>query len=96
MIEKHLHQHPFIPTPEGLYFTSTEIYEKAVKEMYEFCKNNSLVALWSYLWSEWYNEKRWPLWARSACENKVSVLRTTMIVEGHWKVIKRDFLYKFF
>lgn len=45
---------------------------------------------------EWYNEKRWPLWARSVCENKVSILRTTMFIEGHWKVIKRDFVTSFF
>ena len=64
--------------------------------MYEFYKKNSLIALWSYLWSEWYNDKRWPLWARSVCEEKISILKTTMFVERHWKVIKRDFLYKFF
>lgn len=26
----------------------------------------------------------------------ISVLKTTMFIEGHWKTIKRDFLYKFF
>jgi hypothetical protein len=96
LMEKHLHQHTLIPTSDGLYLTSIEIQEGAIKEMYEFCKKNSLVALWSYLWSEWYSEKRWPLWARSVCEEKVSILKTTMFIEGHWKVIKRDFLYKFF
>ena len=30
------------------------------------------------------------------CEEKVSILKTTMFIEGHWKVIKRDFLYKLF
>ena len=45
MMGKHLHQHPLIPTSNGLYFTSLEIYETAIQEMYEFCKKNSLVAL---------------------------------------------------
>jgi hypothetical protein len=48
------------------------------------------------LWGEWYSDKRWPLWARSVCEEKISILKTTMFVKGHWKVIKQDFLYKFF
>ena len=75
---------------------STAIYEAAINEMYTFCRENSLISLWSYLWVEWYNDRRWPLWARSACEEKISILKTTMFVEGHWKVIKRDFLYKIF
>ncbi|CAG8608060.1 25140_t:CDS:2 [Gigaspora margarita] len=70
------------------------IYEEAVQEVYNFRKTNSLISLWSYLWSEWYNEQQWPLWARY--ENKISILKTTMFVEGHWKVIKRYFPYKFF
>jgi hypothetical protein len=63
--------------------------------MYTFCKENSLVRVWSYMWREWYFKDRWKLWARSAF-NILSILKTTMFVEGHWKVLKRDFLYKFF
>ena len=96
MMEKHFHQHSLIPTSNGQYLTKLAIRENAIQEMYNFCKENSLISLWCYLWSEWYNDKRWPLWARSAYEEKISVLKTTMFVEGHWKVIKRDFLYKFF
>lgn len=52
--------------------------------------------MWSYLWREWYCEDRWILWTRSAC-NILSILKTTMFIEGHWKALKRqDFLYKFF
>ena len=88
IMEKHLLQHPLIPQSNGQFLTSIVIQETAIKEMYKFCKENSLISLWCYLWSEWYNDKRWPLWARSACEEKISILRTTMFVEGHWKVIK--------
>ncbi|PKC16183.1 hypothetical protein RhiirA5_493960 [Rhizophagus irregularis] len=74
------------------------IRKQAVFEMYTYCINNSLVWVWSYMWREWYIKDRWKswnLWARSAF-NTLSILKTTMIVEGHWKVLKRDYLYKFF
>ena len=91
LMNKHLHQHPLIPP----YVTACEIRKKAVYEIYSYCKENSLVWMWSYLWCEWYCLGRWILWARSAYDI-LSILKTTMFVEGHWKVLKRDFLYKFF
>src|SRR5688572_1369337 len=51
IIEKHLHQHTLIPTSDGLYLTGREIQNAAIQEMYEFCKKNSLITLWNYLWS---------------------------------------------
>ena len=96
LMEKHLHQHPYIPTANGQFFTAIEIYESAIEEVYKFCRENSLVALWCYLWCEWYNDRRWHLWAQSACTDKIPIIKTTMFIEGHWKMIKRDFLYKFF
>ncbi|CAB4423647.1 unnamed protein product [Rhizophagus irregularis] len=96
IMDKHLHQHPLIPTSEGNFLSKDDIYEASVQEMYRFCKDNSLISLWQYLWTEWYCESKWSLWARSPCEGMISVLKTTMFIEGHWKTIKRDFLYKFF
>ncbi len=61
MMEKHFHQHPLIPLSDGQFLTSMIIRENAIQEMYEFCKKNSLISLWCYLWSEWYNDKRWLL-----------------------------------
>ena len=95
-MEKHLHQHPLIPINEGDFLSKSNIYEASVQKMYTFCYANSLISLWQYLWTEWYNESKWLLWARSPCESMISVLRTTMFIEGHWKTLKRDFLYKFF
>ncbi|CAB5201407.1 unnamed protein product [Rhizophagus irregularis] len=94
-MNKHLHQHPLIPDISQQNLTSDIIRKQAVLEMYTFCKENSLVRVWSYMWREWYSKDRWVLWARSAF-NTLSILKTTMFVEGHWKVLKRDFLYKFF
>jgi hypothetical protein len=42
IIDKHLHQHPLIPTSEGEFLTKDNIYEAAIQEMYTFCKDNSL------------------------------------------------------
>ncbi|CAB4414215.1 unnamed protein product [Rhizophagus irregularis] len=91
LMNKHMHQHPLIPP----YITAYEIRKNAVFEMYFYCKENLLVWMWSYLWREWYCDDRWILWTRSACST-LSILKTTMFIEGHWKVLKWDFLYKFF
>ncbi len=48
------------------------------------------------MWNEWYSQERWILWFRAGCNDKISILKTNMFVEAHWKVLKRDFLYKFF
>lgn len=52
IMEKHLHQHPLIPTNSGQFLTSATIREEAIKDMYEFCKKHSLISLWQYLWCE--------------------------------------------
>src|SRR5687768_1808155 len=46
--------------------------------------------------NKWYSAERWFLWFRAGCNNKLSIFKTNMFVEAHWKVLKRDFLYKFF
>ncbi|RGB23479.1 hypothetical protein C1646_774431 [Rhizophagus diaphanus] len=57
------------------------IRKQAVFEMYIYCKNNSLVWVWSYMWREWYIKDRWNLWARSAFDT-LSILKITMIVKS--------------
>lgn len=37
----------------------------------------------------------WILWARSSAA-EICIFRTTMLTESHWKVLKRDYLPKFF
>ncbi|CAB4438821.1 unnamed protein product [Rhizophagus irregularis] len=96
MMNDHLHKHPLIPTIDGQFLSSASIWKMAVEEIYNFCKQNSLPWLWVYLWNEWYNADRWFLWFRAGCGDKLSIFKTNMFVEAHWKVLKRDFLYKFF
>jgi hypothetical protein len=38
----------------------------------------------------------WILWARSASPDEICIFKITMLTESHWKVIKRDYLPKFF
>ncbi|WP_205687930.1 hypothetical protein, partial [Ciceribacter ferrooxidans] len=51
LMNKHLHQHPLIPTTDGKFLSSTSIWKLAVKEIYNFCKQHSLSWLWVYLWN---------------------------------------------
>ncbi|THU79226.1 hypothetical protein K435DRAFT_884508 [Dendrothele bispora CBS 962.96] len=92
MMDNHLNAHPLIPgyaapTPEG-------IREWAVRQMYEYCERNGLCETWAYLWENWYRPGRWELWARSTVDD-IARLKTTMIMESHWRRIKKDFLHHF-
>lgn len=92
---KHYHQHPLIPSSQNEFLSSQLIQQNAVKEMYFLCYKHNLIHLWAYLWTNWYQDDKWILWARSAsCE--ICIFKTTMLTESHWKVIKRDYLPKFF
>ncbi|CAB4424214.1 unnamed protein product [Rhizophagus irregularis] len=71
MMNNYLHQHPLIPTIDGKFLSSTQIWTEAVQEIYNFCQQNSLPRLWVYLWNEWYGAERWFLWLRAGCSNKL-------------------------
>ncbi|KAF8209015.1 hypothetical protein K438DRAFT_1754068 [Mycena galopus ATCC 62051] len=92
MMEKHYCAHPLLPgyahpSPEG-------IRRWAVCQMYKFCVEHELREVWAYLWENWYRRSRWELWVRSA-HPEIPVLKTTMILESHWRRIKHDFLHHF-
>ncbi|KAJ7774147.1 hypothetical protein DFH07DRAFT_988137 [Mycena maculata] len=92
MMEKHFCAHPLLPgyahpSPEG-------IKRWAVLQMYKFCVEHGLPEVWAYLWENWYRRSRWELWARCA-HPEIPVLKTTMILESHWRRIKHDFLHHF-
>ncbi|KAL0565472.1 hypothetical protein V5O48_016550 [Marasmius crinis-equi] len=93
MMKQHYCAHPMIPgysalTPEGIRYW-------AVKEIYEVCQRNDLSGLWAYLWENWYQSGRWQLWSRSSNPHKIPRLKTTMILEAHWKHLKHDYLDHF-
>ena len=39
-----------------------------------------------------YCEDKWAKWARAACPTAIATLRTTMIAESHFRVLKGKFL----
>ncbi|KAG6848311.1 hypothetical protein H0H93_001313, partial [Arthromyces matolae] len=96
LFRKHLHQHSTIPLNEAkeTYLTPEEIHYRAVKEIYTYCWEHNLPQAWAYMWNRWYTPKQWRLWARAACHD-IPRLKTTMVVEGFWKQLKRRDLVNF-
>src|SRR5437870_4196768 len=43
IIDQYIHQHPLIPNLTREYLTSVQIREQAVKKIYDFCKQHSLI-----------------------------------------------------
>jgi hypothetical protein len=62
------------------------------QEDYMYCRNNDLPDGWAYLWRNWYTYEKWVLWARSTIF-QVPSAKSTMLVESHWRVLKRNYLY---
>ena len=95
LIERHFNLHPLIPIDmSGGSLTPDQIHYNSTKEVYDFCRLNDLSALWLYLFSCWYSEGKYSLWAHS-CHPQIPFSKTTMMIEAHWKVLKRDYLYRF-
>ncbi|KAF7366599.1 SWIM-type domain-containing protein [Mycena sanguinolenta] len=92
MMERHFCAHPLLPG--SAHPSPAGIRRWAVMEMYKFCVENRLREVWAYLWENWYRQSRWELWARSV-HPEIPVLKTTMILESHWRRIKHDFLHHF-
>jgi len=94
LIHLHFNYHPRIPFAGGLYKSANEIYQYCTAEMYNFCRQKDWWRTWVYFWGEWYRPDKWRLWARSVGE-QIPVLKTTMVLESHWRVLKHDFLHKY-
>lgn len=94
MFRRHFNQHPLIPNQNGIYRSREAIHQECAQEMYAWCHEKNYYRLFSYLWNNWYKAEMWKLWARASSE-EVPVLKTTMILESHWRVIKHDFLHRF-
>jgi hypothetical protein len=94
-VKKHANMHPLIPQSKDTFLSSRDIRRHCVEEMYRFCHSRSLVKMWGYLWTCWYNEKDWKLFARSSCPAAMPLARTTMISESHWRVLKYNYKYNY-
>lgn len=96
IFRRHYNMHPFIPDQNGTLRSATDIYRDCTREMYEWCRKRDYFRLWAYLWVNWYRPGQWELWARAANSNEIPVLKTTMIVESHWRRLKHDYLHRFY
>jgi MULE transposase domain len=95
MFSQHYNSHPLIPDQHRTYRSPERIHRACAEEMYHWCKSRNYFRLWAYLWVNWYQPSQWKLWARSADDKEIPILKTTMIVESHWRKIKHDYLYRF-
>lgn len=95
MFARHFNAHPHIPTRNGALLTTGEIYYQSVVEVYQWCRSKGYPRLWTYLFTNWYKASQWAQWARAANEHEIPVLKTTMIVESHWRRLKHDYLHRF-
>ena len=94
LMDIHHCHHPLIPSGT-LRRDASSSYRASVLEMYEYCRQNDLIHAWSYMYNSWYKREKWSLRARSAIADKIPIANTTMMIEAHWKVLKRDHLYRF-
>ena len=95
MFCRHFNAHPSIPDHNGTFRTPKIIHSESASELYFWCKARGYFRLWSYMFVNWYRPGQWELWARSANPAEILVLKTTMIVESHWRKIKHDFFHRF-
>ncbi|CAG8693561.1 7321_t:CDS:2 [Dentiscutata erythropus] len=66
---------------------SQDSNELALDNINEYYK--TLDNLWLYLWKEWYSYNKWVLWAKAA-DSKISYIKTTMIIELHWRHVRQN------
>ncbi|KAJ7221330.1 hypothetical protein GGX14DRAFT_316784, partial [Mycena pura] len=92
MMQEHFFAHSLIPAFSNP--TLEGIRHWAVKQVYDWCVKHNLPGPFAYFWENWYRSGRWALWARSA-HPSIPRLRTTMICESHWRLIKCDYLPHF-
>ncbi|KAG2222715.1 hypothetical protein INT45_011203 [Circinella minor] len=93
MVTKHFHMHPLIDVPG--HRTPAQIYIGAAREIYLFCNQRGYIDTWVYLFNEWYNPRAWKTWTRCTAGDRIPMAKTTMLIEAHWKVLKRNHLYHY-
>ncbi|CAG8704506.1 2371_t:CDS:2 [Dentiscutata erythropus] len=76
---KHFNRHMLIPKEDKTFVSDQHIiWLECVTEIYQYCRNNDLILVWSYLWCEWYSPNQWILWVQSSFE-EIGILCTTMV-----------------
>lgn len=79
----------------AVYLTAHQLRMLSGREMYGFCVRHDLPDVWAYMYNSWYSSEWWGRWARSARPDNIPMAKTTMMIEAHWRVLKREFLLPF-
>lgn len=95
IFSRHYNMHSMIPDKNGTTRSATQIHLDCINEIYMWCYSRNYFRLWAYLYTNWYCPEQWRLWSRSSNSNSLPILKTTMIIESHWRRIKHDFLHRF-
>lgn len=77
IFSRHFNEHSLIPDRNGLFRSPGTIHRDCSNEMYVWCKSRNYFRLWAYLYTNWYKNEQWVLWARSNCAQEIPILRTT-------------------
>jgi hypothetical protein len=75
--------------------SNEDIHYQSTNEMYSYCRTEGLQDTWAYLYRNWYTRTSYNRWAKSAINSMVPIGKTTMMIEAHWKVLKRTHLYHY-
>ena len=92
---RHFNLHSLIPDSNGTFKSPDTLHRECAAEMYTWCKIRGYYRLWAYMYSNWYRLDQWKRWARCADPAEIPVLKTTMILESHWRTLKHDYLHRF-
>ena len=84
---RHFNMHFLIPDQNGTYRSPEGIHRACAAEMYNWCRPRNYFRLRAYFWVI--------LWGRSSNPREIPVLKTTMILESHWRKVKHDYLHRF-
>ena len=95
MFSRHFNMHSMIPDQNGTFRSAEQIHFDCINELYAWCHARNYFRLWTYLFINWYAPDVGKLWARSANPDSMPVLKTTMIIESHWRRIMHDYLHRF-
>lgn len=74
--------------------SASQLKEIAISEINNFFGTLTEHHIHEYILKNWYDEVNWDLWGRRN-PHKISLLRTTMLVEAHWSVLKRLYIFSF-
>lgn len=82
----------YFRSPVTSKLSSAELRVVAISELDSFFRAlQTETFFYSYLMNNWYDTITWKLWGRRH-EHMIPFSRTTMKVESHWSMLKRQFL----